>query len=180
MRRKWTTLFRQYLCPGCSYPMCDLSCATGPIHKKECEIISRCPPSNRPSTLQIDNFDRPSNAYAIITPLRLLLLEEENNDKWHRTNQLMDHYTGTEKRWTPCILKNSSFSERVSNIEEWSWYEKYIVNYFLHDLKLAGRFTPAQIHRAIGLINVNAVALKFPMNSCPRGNFTYFSIFEWF
>ena len=50
-------------------------------------------------------------------------------------------------------------------MEEWSWYEKYIVNYYLHDLKLAGRFTPAQIHRAIGLINVNAVALKFPMNA---------------
>ena len=57
------------------------------------------------------------------------------------------------------------FSERVDNVEEWSWYEKYIVNYYLHDLKLAGRFTPSQIHRAIGLINVNAVALKFPMNA---------------
>ena len=44
------------------------------------------------------------------------------------------------------------------------------MNYFLHDLGLLGRFTPAQIHRAIGLINVNAVALKFPMNS--SGNLT--------
>ena len=63
------------------------------------------------------------------------------------------------------------FLERLQNTEEWSWYEKYIVNYFLHDLKLSGRFTPAQIHRAIGLINVNAVALKFPMNSTSKWNF---------
>ena len=63
------------------------------------------------------------------------------------------------------ILIHSLFSERISNAEEWTWYEKYIVNYFLHDLDLLDRFTPAQIHRAIGLINVNAVALKFPMNS---------------
>ena len=56
----------------------------------------------------------------------------------------------------------------MENVEEWSWYEKYIVNYYLHDLKLAGRFTPAQIHRAIGLINVNAVALKFPMNATSK------------
>ena len=60
------------------------------------------------------------------------------------------------------------FSERVENIEEWSWYDKYIVNYYLHDLKLAGRFTPAQIHHAIGLINVNSVALKFPMNAASK------------
>ena len=63
------------------------------------------------------------------------------------------------------VLISFFLIERLTNVEEWSWYEKYIVNYFLHDLGLLGRFTPAQIHRAIGLINVNAVALKFPMNS---------------
>ena len=33
---------------------------------------------------------------------------------------------------------------------------------------MAGRFTPAQIHHAIGLINVNSVALKFPMNAASK------------
>ena len=68
----------------------------------------------------------------------------------------------------PNLISMNFFSERVENIEEWSWYEKYIVNYYLHDLKLAGRFTPAQIHHAIGLINVNSVALKFPMNAASK------------
>ena len=45
------------------------------------------------------------------------------------------------------------------------WYEKYIVNYLLHNLQLSDRFTNAQVHHAIGLINVNAVALKYPMNT---------------
>merc|ERR1719464_1973491 len=142
-----------YLCPGCEYPMCDNLCSTGPNHLKECEIISKCKPANQPPTLQIDreNYEKVTNAYAIITPLRMLLLEESNGDQWKRSNQLMDHQ-----------------EERVENIEEWSWYEKYIVNYYLHDLKLAGRFTPAQIHHAIGLINVNSVALKFPMNAASK------------
>ena len=68
----------------------------------------------------------------------------------------------------------------MENVEEWSWYEKYIVNYYLHDLKLAGRFTPAQIHRAIGLINVNAVALKFPMNATSesKNNILQIQVFQ--
>ena len=56
-------------------------------------------------------------------------------------------------------------SDRIQNTEEWMWYEKYIVNYLLHQLRLTDRFTSADIQRAIGLINVNAVALKYPMNS---------------
>ena len=57
------------------------------------------------------------------------------------------------------------FVERVQNTEDWMWYEKYIVNYLLHNLQLSDRFTNAQVHHAIGLINVNAVALKYPMNT---------------
>ena len=45
------------------------------------------------------------------------------------------------------------------------WYEKHIVTYLLHNLQLSDRFTPAQIQRCIGLINVNAVALKYPMSN---------------
>ena len=47
-------IFRNYLCPGCEYPMCDNLCSTGPNHLRECEIISKCKPANQPPTLQID------------------------------------------------------------------------------------------------------------------------------
>ena len=88
--------FRDFLCPGCEYPMCDISCSTGPIHSRECEILSNCKPPNQPPALQIDreNYEKATNAYAVITPLRLLLLEESNCDQWNRSNQLMDHHTG--------------------------------------------------------------------------------------
>ena len=164
-------LFREYVCPQCGYPMCNLQCSSGQNHRLECEILSRCKAENRPKTLQIDGM-KETNAYAIIAPLRLLLLLEANGDEWMRSNQLMDHQKGLYLSMEQmCVwifihsLLHHLFSERISNAEEWTWYEKYIVNYFLHDLDLLDRFTPAQIHRAIGLINVNAVALKFPMNS---------------
>ena len=88
--------FSSYFCPKCEYPMCNESCSLGPTHSIECEILSRCKSADRPTNLRIDkdNFNRETNAYAIITPLRLLLLEESNNDNWKRSNQLMDHYSG--------------------------------------------------------------------------------------
>ena len=48
-------------------------------------------------TLCREHYEKATNAYAIITPLRLLLLEELNGDQWHRSNQLMDHQEGTVK-----------------------------------------------------------------------------------
>ena len=57
------------------------------------------------------------------------------------------------------------FLDRIKNTEDWMWYEKHIVTYLLHNLQLSDRFTPAQIQRCIGLINVNAVALKYPMSN---------------
>ena len=76
--------------------MCDPDCCAGQNHVKECEILSRCSPADRPKPLRIDkdNFERETNTYAIIIPLRLLLLMEENNDDWFRSNQLMDHVEG--------------------------------------------------------------------------------------
>ena len=73
--------------------MCDSQCSTGPNHAIECEILSRCKSENRPKTLQIDS-QKETNAYAIIAPLRLLLLQEANGDEWKRSNQLMDHQKG--------------------------------------------------------------------------------------
>ena len=76
--------------------MCDENCSLGSNHAKECEILSKCKFPDRPANLRIDknNFYNETNAYAIITPLRLLLLKESNGDEWLRTNQLMDHHEG--------------------------------------------------------------------------------------
>ena len=61
------------------------------------------------------------------------------------------------------IVQNFRFiTERRDNKSEWNWYEQNIVKYFENQLRLKNKFTSKQIHRAIGLINVNAVALQMP------------------
>ena len=64
-------------------------------------------------------------------------------------------------------------TERKENKAEWDWYEKNIVKYFENHLHLKTIFSSKQIHRAIGLINVNAVALQYPktVNSKNGKNF---------
>ena len=67
---------------------------------------------------------------------------------------------------------SSLFTERKQNKTEWQWYEKYIVSYFQNELKLMNTFSSTQIHRAIGSLNVNAVALQFPkFASAVKGEF---------
>lgn len=62
---------------------------------KECEILSRCPEELRPETLRVKkDMNKLSNAYSVITPLRMLLLQERNNDEWRRSDQLIDHILG--------------------------------------------------------------------------------------
>ncbi len=83
-----------------------------------------------PDTLKIRGFSDgdTSNAYSVITPLRTLLLQQAGGDHWRRSDQLMDH------------LEDRS-------LEEWEWYEKYIVNFISEDLKCGDSFTKDQIRR---------------------------------
>ena len=80
--------------------MCSDYCAS--IHSnhtsEECEILSRCPESIRPEILKINkDKNKISHAYSIITPLRMLLVQERDQDEWKRTDQLIDHITGSLK-----------------------------------------------------------------------------------
>jgi hypothetical protein len=86
------------LCGGCEYLICSERCAL--IHSnhtaQECEILSRCPEELRPQMLRLDtDKSKASHAYSIITPLRMLLLQEQNSDEWNRSDQLIDHFLGT-------------------------------------------------------------------------------------
>ena len=77
--------------------MCSDHCAS--IHSnhtaKECEIVSRCPEELRPEILRLNkDKEKASHAYSIITPLRMLLLQERDKDEWKRTDQLIDHISG--------------------------------------------------------------------------------------
>ena len=95
--------------------------------KEECEILGRC--HEWPKELRLNGFTDESNAYAVITPLRMLLHKKANTENWLRTNQLMDH----EK-------------QRRQNSDEWGWYQRYIVEFFRNQLKL-DCFSEDEIHR---------------------------------
>ena len=85
------------ICQGCEYPICSERCAsTHSNHtKKECEILARCPEELRPDILKLNkDKEKSSHAYSIITPLRMLLLQERDTDEWRRSDQLIDHITG--------------------------------------------------------------------------------------
>ena len=84
-------------CMSCEYPICSDSCASKHSNHtiQECEILSRCPERNRPDILRInDDRTKASHAYSIITPLRMLLLQQSDNDAWKRSDQLIDHISG--------------------------------------------------------------------------------------
>ena len=91
------TVANNNTCMGCEYPICSDFCASKHSNHttQECEILSRCPEMDRPEMLRI-NKDRTkvSHAYSIITPLRMLLLQQSDNDAWKRSDQLIDHILG--------------------------------------------------------------------------------------
>lgn len=100
-----------------------------------------------------------------------MLLLEQGGDQGQRSDQLMDHLEGEkvqgqygnfkDKKKPSGQRSSSSISESQSNAEDWSWYEDKIVDHLLKTLRLENEFSPDQVRRAIGLINVNSVAVRF-------------------
>ena len=129
-----------YRCPACRFPMCDEVCARGERHSRECHLLA-----THTARAEDIKHDTLNIAYSHVTILRMLLLMTENDDKWARTNQLMDH-----------------LEESHVHPQEWTWYDQQVVDVIRKDLRLAGKFSESDIKHVIGLLNVNAVCLQFP------------------
>ena len=134
------TVAGTYRCPVCRFPLCDERCRLGDRHRRECSILATN--TTRQDHIAQDNLNK---AYSHVTILRMLLLMEENGDKWRRTNQLMDH-----------------LEESQVHPGEWKWYQQEIIDVIRRDLRLGARFSEEDIKHVIGLLNVNAVCLQFP------------------
>ena len=107
-------------CAGCEYPMCSTECAARRVRhtEAECEVLSRCPDSERPKILRVGA----DNTYSIITPLRMLLMSDTNCDSWKRSNQLMDHLDGI-----PLIKKClSTFGKNILTCFRTSWADRRV------------------------------------------------------
>ncbi len=141
-------------CPGCRFPMCSMKCIESSRRhsKRECEILRRCDEHDWPENIRLRGEREESCAYSVITPLRMLLLEESKSDGWKRTNQLMDHM---EQR-------------KQKQREDWDWYQRNVVSFLRRSLGLGDQVSEERIHRAIGVLDVNAVALQCPVQNWRR------------
>ena len=55
-----------YRCRKCGFPMCDLTCANGDLHRVECQVLQE-----ENFEAEIENFDCWDDHYACVMPLRL-------------------------------------------------------------------------------------------------------------
>ena len=81
-----------------------------------------------PEALRIKGSEEASNAYSVIAPLRVLLLQRSGGDGWARSDQLMDH-----------------LDDRRNCDDDWEWYDCYIVDFIRNDLGMADVFTEDQV-----------------------------------
>lgn len=63
-----------YKCTKCRWPVCNILCETSKFHFEECQLISQ---TNQPCPIKTN---QPSSAYCVITPLRCLFLQKNNNN----------------------------------------------------------------------------------------------------
>ncbi|XP_015595614.1 protein msta isoform X2 [Cephus cinctus] len=71
-------------CERCGWPVCSVNCSNATIHANECEVFVR---ANYKAPVISANFEK-IPAYGILTPLRCLLLANQDKDK---LNYLQGH-----------------------------------------------------------------------------------------
>ena len=100
----------------------------------------RC--KNWPEALRIKGSEEASNAYSVIAPLRVLLLQRSGIDGWARSDQLMDHLGDRD---------------RQNCDDDWKWYDRYIVDFIRNELGMADVFTVDQVCSNFSCVQLTSV-----------------------
>lgn len=77
-----------YKCSVCNWPMCDSKCEKADVHKAECKVMSE---RKYKCTVKYDGPDRIEAAYCVISPLRVLLMKENNPMQFENIINLESH-----------------------------------------------------------------------------------------
>jgi len=125
-----------YLCPSCSYPMCDAECANDPLHAEECAVLSRC------SKPVFENGE--TEGYHCILPLRLGFLARNDPDRFNLADHLMDH------------------EEERRGGKDWNTTERTVVQNLMQNCDR----TEAEIRRAVGVLEVNSYEITPGLRAC--------------
>jgi len=109
-----------YTCTKCGWPMCSAACEKNPVHAaQECKLFQRLKIKLDSSEL---NYEDVESLYAVISPIRALLLKQSNPERWMMIWGLMSHNQSRrgEDYWTEKHrLIISNIRERLG-ITEWS------------------------------------------------------------
>lgn len=83
LKRSQSTV--ESLCEQCLWPICGSGCETSInpcIHDEECKILS----------IEADKIAKTNDyMYAILTPLKCLLLQSNDKNKWNRLMKMQSH-----------------------------------------------------------------------------------------
>lgn len=125
-------------CSRCGWPCCGPECEEAPHHQDECGLFSsmkvpfQSPEDSTVSCMQLD----------CITPLRLLLAKEKDEERWQRDLEPMEAHT-EERQERP--------TWRVDQIN--------IADFLVDHCKLSSRFNKDLVQKVCGILEVNAVEI---------------------
>lgn len=92
---------KAYICCDCRSPLCGRDCQVSAEHQKECRYLTKIIPEIESRQKNGNKIQRvPVQLSMLMLPLRLLLLRNEEPDKW---NQLMDLESHMAARQTTSI-----------------------------------------------------------------------------
>ena len=77
-----------YRCVVCNWPVCNLECQRSRYHGTECILLAK----SKFQANIVDDFQKKQSCYAIIVPLRCLVLKKFNRKQFDQLMQLESHY----------------------------------------------------------------------------------------
>ena len=86
---------------GCGYPMCSKECSEVPQHRdNECRLFAEC--GFKPNIKMFNKVDEGSKDYAIIMPIRTLMMKRRGDPDWDLVWMHMSHQEARDKSayWT--------------------------------------------------------------------------------
>ena len=128
-----------YRCRKCGFPMCDISCANGDVHRVECLILSR-----ENFEAEIDNVDEMDDHYACIMPLRCLALRTSDPEAWKLFSGFQSHVS-LQRRLHPTV---------------WEYHQEHCVQFIRDVLELGDQFTAEEINEAVYIMYTNSVNME--------------------
>ncbi|XP_011506599.1 PREDICTED: uncharacterized protein LOC105369055 [Ceratosolen solmsi marchali] len=136
-------LDNQFLCSTCCWPVCSTECEVQPQHKDyECGIFAE---SKEKFNVEVALCNEQQNGIPqleCITPLRLLLASEKDDERWKR--EVKDMETHNKNRCQK---------------SQWSTDHVNIVEYLRKRLKLE-RFSEDNIQSACGILEINCYEIR--------------------